>query len=72
MILEDGKITLSNGRAIGINSGFITIDARRSGEHIGVMRTDCGEDIVLTMEDRKSLAELMIARWQEFGGIKEA
>lgn len=72
MILEDDRITLSNGRVIGINSGYIAIDARRSGEYIGVMRTDCGEETVLTMEDRKSLAELMIARWQEFGGIKEA
>jgi hypothetical protein len=32
---------------------------------------NCG-DMVLAAEDRKFLAELMIARWQEFGGIKEA
>lgn len=29
-------------------------------------------DLVLTTEDRKFLAELMIARWREFGGIKGA
>lgn len=34
--------------------------------------TDECFDLVLTAEDRKFLAELMIARWQEFGGIKEA
>ena len=28
-------------------------------------------DLALTAEDRKFLAELMIARWQEFGGIKK-
>lgn len=29
-------------------------------------------EVICTAEDRKFLAELMIARWQEFGGIKKA
>lgn len=64
--------------SFGMDSDHSVFDSKEDFEYFYEEDyNDSGEtmpygDMVLTVEDRKFLAELMIARWQEFGGIKEA
>lgn len=61
----------------GMDNHYSVFDSKEDVEYLYGEEYDddsstISGDLVLTTEDRKFLAELMIARWQEFGGIKGA